>query len=163
MELAQQFGISVATVKRHKKALGLGSNCERNNRGTLGERLVAEYLTQHGVEVVTTRHSAAVDLWADKLRVEVKVMTPRKGGAAQVRLPALRGSNYNQYQYGKDYERDADILALAVLSGEALSHLYLLPSAYWKPTITVHPDSSFCPFRPFLNWLGWLPTQSQAV
>lgn len=162
-ELARQFGISVATVKRHKQALGLGSNCERNNRGKLGERLVAEYLIQHGVEVIATKHGAAADLWVGNIRVEVKVMYSRSEHAAQVHMPALRGSNHNQYWYPKDYQRDADILALAVLSGEALGHLYLLPSAHWKPTTTVHPNSPFCPFRPYLNWLGWLPGHSQVA
>ncbi|OLV20259.1 hypothetical protein BOO71_0000241 [Deinococcus marmoris] len=124
---------------------------------------MADYFTGQGVTVAFAKPGAPADLHVGDVRVEVKVMTPRAGGSAQVKLPALRGSNHNQYQYSKDYRRDADILALAVLSGEALSHLYLLPSAYWKPTITVHPDSSFCPFRPFQNWLGWLPTQSKAV
>lgn len=162
-ELAQQFGISPATVKRHKQKLGLGSNCPHNNRGKLGEQLVAEYLTEQGVEVVFAEPGAPADLHVGNFRVEVKVMTSRAGGSAQVKLPALRGSNHNGYWYPKDYQRDADILALAVLAGERLSHLYLLPSTRWKPTITVHPDSPFCPFSPYLNWLGWLPGHSQVA
>lgn len=160
-ELAQLFGLSLATTKRRKHTLGLGSNCAHNNRGRLAEDLVAAHVRQQGLSVTPAGgHNPPYDLHVNGWRVEVKVGQQRPSGAVQFRLPAQRGSNSNQYRYVKDYQRDADFIALVVLSGARLEAVYVLPTTLWRETITLRPTSAFCPYRTFLD--AWSPLRTAA-
>ncbi|MFC6616576.1 hypothetical protein [Deinococcus radiophilus] len=151
-ELANQFGISLSTVKRRKRELGLGSNCAHNNRGLLAQRMVAEYLAGEGMSTeVPASHQAPADLLVNGYRVEVK-LGYRRSAAVQFRLPEQRNSFQGQYQYHKDYRKDTDYLALAVLNDaeDALEYLYLLPASELQPTITLHPEQPFCRYQQYL-------------
>lgn len=155
-ELAAHFAISLATVKRRRKDLGLGSNCLSNNRGMLGERLVAEYLRDQGMTVTETANKAPYDLLVNGLRVDVKVGLRRPQASIglpsyQFRLPPLRSSFHASKLYAKHYQRDTDFILLAVLEGDQLKHLYALPVSYWKATITVTPGSWGCQYQEFLG------------
>lgn len=154
-ELAELFGASRSTIKRRREALGLPGNCPRNNTGKLGEQLVTTYLTGQGFDVTPIGgHNPPSDLLVNGWRVDVKasrdVETLRSGlTSVQFRLPLLRSSNMSEYRHLKDYQRDTDFFALAALVGQELAHLYLLPVSRWQGTITVHPDSPFCPFQSY--------------
>ncbi|GBF07532.1 hypothetical protein DAERI_150050 [Deinococcus aerius] len=151
-ELAALFRVSLSTIKRRREALGLGSNCPRNNVGRLGEQLVARHLTDLGLSVTPTEgHNAPSDLLVNGWRVDVKVghhrANPGTGrDAVEFHVPARRSSDMDKYSYPKNYQRDTDFFALAVLSGQEMVHLYVLPASRWKPTITIHPDCPFCEF-----------------
>lgn len=159
-ELAALFRTSRSTIKRRRNALGLGSNCPRNNAGKLAERLVAQHFTDMGLNALPAEaHQAPFDLLVNGWRVDVKVsldrMTLRSGlEAVQFRLPERRSSNMSQYIHHKDYQRDTDFFALAVLNGQELAHLYVLPVSRWQSTVTVHPDSPFCPFQSYRDNVG---------
>ncbi|PTA67336.1 hypothetical protein [Deinococcus arcticus] len=170
-ELAALFGISLATVKRRRQHLGLGSNCHHNNRGKLAEQLTAQLLSASGAEVTpSTHHRAPFDLLVNGWRVDVKLGYCRSGqsgtGATyEFRLEASRSSHFMTHKYGKDYQRDTDFLALVILNEQQtdLKYLYLLPASAWQPTVTVRPDSPFCPFQPYLGRLSPLTARSGAA
>ena len=140
-QIAQHVGVSLNTVKRYRKLLGLVSNCPRNAAGKLAEQLTAAILRSQGLEVtVAPGHNPRFDLLVSGLRVDVKDGRARPKGAVQFDLRTKRPSNRRQYFYTKDYRRDTDFLALAVVVKGVLTHLYLLPSSLWKRSITVHPE-----------------------
>lgn len=145
----------MSTVKRRREKHGLGSNCPNNNKGQLGEQLVAEYFRQQGLEVtLPAKTGGPYDLLVNGLRVDVKVGQARttEGGLSyQFRLPVTRSSYRASKTYGKNYAVDADLLALAVLKQDELVHLYLLPCDFWQPTNTVKPDSHDCDYRDFTD------------
>lgn len=168
-ELADQFHISLATVKRHRSRLSLGSNCPNNNRGKLAEQLAAEYFIQVGHRVSLPKdHNAPFDLLVGGHRIDVKLGRKResKRGSRtyEYRLPCKRHSYQMAFEYHKDYQRDADFLALVVLTEDdsQLAHLYLLPTTHWKPTINLSPENPFCPFQLFRNVITPLSVPSAA-
>lgn len=148
-QLADLFGVHVSTVKRHKQRLALSSNDRRNTIGKQGERLVAQELTRHGFQVALMETGHEFDLLADGHRVEVKASLTQVDGGHRFRLNTERSSNHDQYRYHKDYRRDSDFIALAVLNIDGIEHLYILPSELWKPSIRVYPDSPFCPYASY--------------
>ncbi|WP_135228709.1 hypothetical protein [Deinococcus fonticola] len=153
-ELAAMFSISRATVKRRRKEFRLGSNCLSNNKGALGEQLVAEFMRREGLNVTETASKAPYDLLVNGLRVDVKVGLRRPSAhiavpSYQFRLPPLRTSYQASKVYSKDYQRDTDYLALAVIENDQLQHLYTVPTRFWRPTITVTPGSRDCDYQEF--------------
>lgn len=170
-ELAALFSISLATVKRRRQRLGLGSNCPHNNRGKLAERLTEQHFSAAGLEVTpATHHQAPFDLLVNGWRVDVKLgycRSSRSGTAAayEFRLEASRSSHFMTHKYSKDYQRDTDFLALVILNEQqsGVKCLYLLPASAWQPTVTVRPDSPFCPFQPYLGRLSPLTARSGAA
>ncbi|MBI0445362.1 hypothetical protein [Deinococcus sp. DB0503] len=168
-ELAELFGASRSTIKRRRETLGLPGNCPRNTTGKLGEQLVAAYLTGQGFKVTPIGgHNPPSDLLVNGWRVDVKasrdVETLRSGlTSVQFRLPSLRSSNMSEYRHRKDYQRDTDFFALAALAGQEMTHLYLLPVSRWQGTITVHPDSPFCPFQPYRGNVAPLRSKGAAA
>lgn len=148
-QLAQEFGVSLATVKRWKQTLLLGNNDPRNDLGKLGERLLMAELARQGHHVQPMPEGHPFDLRVNGLRLEVKTSATHQEGAYRFRLNESRSSNHAQYRYGKDYQRDADVLALVIVEAGQLQHLYLLPVNLWKSSIRVRPDSPFCPYAAY--------------
>lgn len=147
--LAQHFAVSVSTIKRWRKRLALPGNDFRNNQGKLGERLVAEEFTRQGFSVRHLPVGHPFDLLVGGRRVEVKTSATPHGSQYRFRLNEHRSSNHARYRYGKTYQRDSDFIVLAILEGTALKRLYVLPTALWKPSIVIRPDSPFCPYAAY--------------
>jgi len=113
--LAAELGVSVATLKRRKHALGLGPNCPRNQLGALGERLFAQEACAHGCPAQPAGgHRHPFDLQVGGLRVDVKTAV-ESGGSWRFRLPEWRTSQSGPATH-KDYTRDCDLLALVGLN-----------------------------------------------
>lgn len=115
-QLAQQFGMSEATVKRWKKTLGLGSNCPRNNLGQRGVDLFIQEAQAHGLQAVdVSAHRNPFDVQVGAVRVEVK--TARLSNDSwRYRLPNMRNSFHNTARRTKkDYVQDCDLMALIAL------------------------------------------------
>lgn len=113
--LAAQLGVSVATVKRWKKRLGLGPNCPRNVLGALGEELFnQEAWARRKPGVPAGGHGHPFDLQVGAVRVDVKTAV-ESGGSWRFRLPEWRTSQSGPATY-KDYIRDCDLLALVGLN-----------------------------------------------
>ncbi|WP_152550682.1 hypothetical protein [Deinococcus sp. RL] len=167
LELAELFGASLSTIKRRKEALHLGSNHVPNTTGVLGERLAAEHLAELGMAVHPMPPGSPYDLLVNGWRVDVKTSaTPRKGGGRRYRyvLPEVRPSLYGQRRYAKDYEADADYLLLVVLRDGQLSTAYVVPVAERRASLTVHPESPFCPLAQFRSaWHLLSPARQAAV
>lgn len=160
--LAKQFHLHVSTVKRLKRRLGLGNNDPRNALGRLGELLVTQTLTAQGLAVTVMPEGHAFDLLVEGHRLDVKTSATPDGGGYRFRLNERRSSNHAAYQYAKTYQKDTDFLALAVVNAGNLTHLYVLPSALWQPSLRVHPDSPFCPYAAYREALGLLRPQVAA-
>ncbi|MVN85315.1 hypothetical protein GO986_00830 [Deinococcus sp. HMF7620] len=164
-ELAQHFGLSLSSIKRRKKALNLGSNHQPNSTGTLGERLVAEHLVTLGLTVHVMPPGSPYDLLVNGWRVDVKTSaTSRHGEGRHFRyvLPEVRPSFHGQHLYAKDYAADANFLLLVVLQNERLSAAYVVPVAERQASLTVHPESPFCPLAPYRSaWHLLTPAQQR--
>lgn len=149
-ELATHFRISVSTVKRYRQQLQLGSNCPHNTLGKQAEQQLTIQLRLQGFQVSgPPGHNAPFDLSVNGWRVEVKVGQQRPSGSVQFRLPTRRGSNRNAYWYEKSYTRDADFMALVVMTGAHPGPTYVVPTSAWRATITVQPNSPFCPYQAY--------------
>lgn len=154
--IADLLGVSLAQLKRYKKALKLGSNDYRNNLGRQGEQLVAEALCRAGLPAVVMPHGHLFDIQSGSLRLEVKTSESPQKGRYRFRLSRKRGSNHARYRYPKDFQADSDFLMLAIEEGGELQHLYCIPTALWQSSLWVHPDSPFCPYASYRNTLHLL-------
>lgn len=162
-DIATLLDLSISTVKRYKRALGLSSNDLRNNLGKLGEQLVAHVLTQHGFTVQRMPEGHPYDLQTEAWRLEVKTSATAVKGSYRFRLNTRRSSNHAQYRYAKDFQRDSDFLLLAIVRETALEHLYCIPTVFWTPNLRVQPDSPFCPYASYRNAWYLLRAQAQAA
>lgn len=128
--IAQQAGVSLATVKRHRTLLGLKTNCVTALRGELGEQVIAEQATARGLSVVwRPGHNDKHDLMIEGQRVDAKATMRLTSGSWRFRLPSERKSFFNQYIYTKDYAADCDLVALVALHPDAQNpNVYFLPS-----------------------------------
>ncbi|WP_152550588.1 hypothetical protein [Deinococcus sp. RL] len=114
--IARHAQISLSSVKRCRVRLGLPTTSVTQQRGKLGERLVAQLAASRGLRVVwSPRHDARHDLVIQGARVDVKTALRRTDGTWRFRLPATRPSFRSQYQYRKDYAADSELLALLAL------------------------------------------------
>lgn len=156
--LADLVGVSLSQVKRYKQALKLGSNDHRNNLSRQGEQLVAEVLHQTGLPAVVMPYGHPFDIQSGLLRLEVKTSESSQEGRYRFRLNTKRSSNHARYRYTKGFQADSDFLLLAIEEGGELQHLYCIPTALWKSSLWVHPDSPFCPYASFRNALHLLRT-----
>lgn len=170
-ELAALFSVSLATVKRRKQQLRLGSNCPHNTRGKLAERLTERHLSASGWKVTpSTHHQAPFDLLVNGWRVDVKLGYARseradEGPVYECRLEQSRSSHFMTRKYEKDYQRDSDFIALVILNEQEtdLKYIYMLPVAAWQSTVTVRPESPFCPFKPYLSNMSVLTAREEAA
>lgn len=105
--------MELSTFRRHKKRLGLGSNCPKNNRGALGERLFAQAAAAYSsaVQIVSAGRNPH-DVRCDHLRVEVKTAKVTAQGW-RFHLPNVRHGTGGDSV--KSYVRDCDLIALVGL------------------------------------------------
>jgi len=130
-EVAKAAGVSVATVKRYRRKLGLSANCARNRLGRAGEEYFASLARQAGLHVAWPQvRNAPFDVLVNGWRVDVKTARPDRRGWVRLRLPGVRRSFRGRYAYGKAYARDSDVIACVVVpsSEYALHGVVLLPS-----------------------------------
>lgn len=142
-QIAAAASVSLSTVKRVRKALGLRSNCPANQRGYLGEQMVANAAQDRGYSVEWRKtNNAKCDLFINGLRVDVKAAAPSPGGGWRFRLPAVRSSFFGQYAYAKDYAKDTDLLVLVALNSSSTdADFYILPSHSLPRHVQVRPGS----------------------
>lgn len=107
-------------------------------------------------------HGHRFDIQSGPLRLEVKTSEKPQEGRYRFRLNRKRGSNHARYRYHKDFHADSDFLLLAIEGGGELQHLYCIPTALWKSSLWVHPDSPFCPYASFRNAFHLLRTAMAA-
>ena len=142
--IATRAGVSVATVKRYRKAMGLETNCLTTLRGREGERRVKDAALLLGMTVVwRKRDNAKHDLTINGQRVDVKAAMEEADGSWRFSLPRLRTSYYGRYVYTKDYERDCEAVALVCLrldGGEP--SIYLMNSIGLPKEVRIHPGQT---------------------
>ena len=148
-DIARYADISISSVKRHRNTLGLETRSITARRGSYGEKLFAGLAEDRGLEVAwRSRENASYDLLVEGQRVDVKTAMREMGGVWRFRLSEVRSSFMGQYQYRKDYARDADVLALVCLFPDAWEpRLYLLGSSQLPREVRIRVGGSFEPFH----------------
>lgn len=162
--MAEHFGVSLSTLKRHKRRQALGSTHRATQTGRLGERLSAEHLQALGMTVEPMPQGAPYDLLVNGWRVDVKTSSVPTNGRYRYHLAEERPSFHGQYRYAKDYDADTDFLLLAVVKDMQLSAAYVVPVAERHTQLTVQPDSPFCPLTKYRSaWHFLTPRSSVAA
>jgi hypothetical protein len=144
-EIAQRAGVSLATVKRVRKDLGLATHSKTAQRGRLGEQLTAAAATWRGLTTHWRRRdNDKHDMLISGQRVEVKTAMQQANGSWHFRLPRTRVSFYGQYRYTKDYARDCEVVVLCCLHPDAREpDFYLLPSAGLPTSVTIRAGKTY--------------------
>lgn len=140
---ARHAGVSLSSVKRYRKRLGLSSACVTQMRGQEGEQLVAVRAAARSLHVAWRhRHDEGYDLLIEGQRIDAKTTLRRRDGSWRFYLPRVRRSFHGQYTYTKNYAADCDVLALVALysDGRDPDLRPLLRRQRSRPA--EHPDSS---------------------
>ena len=153
--IAEHASVSLSTVKRVRKQLGLQTNCQTTLRGRLGERIVAEQARERGLEVEWRRYdNDKYDLIVQGRRVDAKAAMQMKDGTWKFRLPETRRSFHGQYSYQKDYAADCDVVVLVCLyPDERAPELYLFGSAGLPGTVRIYPGVTYAAEREAWDFL----------
>jgi len=165
LAIAEYAGVSLSTVKRVRKKLGLQTNCQTTLRGRLGERIVAERAQQRGLGVEWRQYdNHPYDLIIQGHRVDAKAAMQLSDGTWKFRLHETRRSFHGRYRYHKDYARDCDVVVLVCLSLDGSEPtLYLFRSVSLPGTIHIHPRGSFALAREAWEHLSPAALSQQAA
>lgn len=150
--IAEHASVSLSTVKRVRKQLGLQTHCQTTLRGRLGERIVAEQARGRGLKVEWRRYdNDKYDLIVQGRRVDAKAAMQMKDGTWKFRLPETRRSFHGQYSYQKDYAADCDVVVLVCLyPDERAPGVYLFGSAGLPGTVRIYQRVTYEAARE--NW-----------
>lgn len=148
-DIAHHAGVSLATVKRYRKALELPGNCPKNQLGELGEGVFQQEALRRGFHVTRHPHGHPFDFTVQGLRVEVKTAQREPNGSFRFRLQQNRVSFQGIHRYPKDYGKDTDVLALVCMR-EAPA-VYLLDSSRVQESIRVRPQDPTHPLNVHLE------------
>ena len=142
--IAHSAGVSLSTVKRVRKNLGLETNSVTAQRGRQGEEIVAQAARTRGLKVVWRSHDTEKhDLSISGLRVDVKTAMQQPDGTWKYRLPVIRASFGHQYEYPKDYAADCEVIVLCCLYLDGSeADLYMLSSIGLPGTVRIIPGTS---------------------
>lgn len=148
-EIVQATGLSVSTVKRYRKKLGLTTNCETARRGTLGEQMTARQAAALGLRVEwRTVEGEKHDLVIEGQRVDAKAAMRQADGAWRFRLQATRPSFYGKYQYDKNYAQDCELLVLICLYPDGQpADFYLIGSAHAPHEVRIKLGGNYTDFK----------------
>ena len=142
--IAHSAGVSLSTVKRVRKNLGLETNSVTALRGRQGEKVAAQAARTRGLKVEWRTHDTAKhDLVVSGLRVDVKTAMQQPDGTWKYRLPKIRASFGHQYEYPKDYAADCEVIVLCCLYLDGRTpDLYMLSSTALPGTVRIIPGTS---------------------
>ncbi|WP_019010312.1 hypothetical protein [Deinococcus aquatilis] len=159
-DIAQRAQVSISTVKRVRRKLGLATHCKTARRGRLGEQQVAASATARGLSVVwRARDDDKYDLWIEGKRVDAKATLQGRNGTWHFRLPVMRSSFLGRYAYEKDYERDCEVVALVCQFADGRSPIiYLLGSANLPASVRIREGVNHIGARE--AWEVFAPSES---
>lgn len=144
-QIAAHSGTSIATVKRWRKTLGLGTRSQTDQLARLGEGVVRDAALHQGLSVLWRDcDNAPYDMVVGGRRVDVKSAMQRPDGSWRFRLPRTNSSFYGQYTYAKNLSRDCDVVALVcVFPDKREPEVYLLESSSLPTNLTIRPGGPY--------------------
>lgn len=147
--IAHLAGVSVSTVRRYRKRLGLPTKCTTTKRGKIGERHTLEVATLRGLKAeMREGHNASFDLYVSDRRLDAKTSMQLANGKWRFRLPTRRRSYYGQYEYTKDYASDCDVVVLVALYPDGRTpDFYMLDSRTLPTSVTIRPGGPYAALK----------------
>lgn len=148
-QIASAAGVSLATVKRQRKQLGLTTNYLPAQTGALGERLLEAEAHRRGLTTQWRKRSGdGYDLYVAGQRIDVKTSMQHAKGTWRFCLHETRQSFHGRYSYRKDYAADCDYVALVALyPDEREPDIYFLSSQYLPSEVYLGKRDRYADFR----------------
>lgn len=148
-KIAAAAGVSLNTVKRHRKEFGLHHNSLSNRLGSLGEQILFDEAKTRGYRVERHKNNRdGYDLIINGRLVDVKTAEMHGRSGFRFRLPARRPSFYGQYDYDKNYTDDCQVIALVCIGeGNSAPVFYFVESWHAPMDITISHGNPYADFR----------------
>lgn len=148
-QIASAAGVSLATVKRQRKRLGLATNYPPAQTGALGERLLEAEARRRGLTTQWRRRSGdGYDLYVAGQRIDVKTSMQHAKGTWRFCLHETRQSFHGRYSYHKDYAADCEYVALVALyPDEREPDIYFLSSQHLPSEVYLGKRDRYADFR----------------
>ena len=148
-KIAAAAGVSLNTVKRHRKEFGLHHNSLSNRLGSLGEQILFDEAKTRGYRVERHKNNRdGYDLIINGLLVDVKTAELHGHNGYRLRLPARRPSFYGQYGYDKNYADDCHVIALVCIGeDDSAPTFYFFESWHARTDFTINHRNPYADFR----------------
>lgn len=164
-EIASAAGVSLNTVKRYRKELGLHHNNRSNQIGALGEQILFDEAKARGYRVERHKNNRdGYDLIINNFLVDVKTAEMHGRNGFRFRLPARRPSLYGQYDYEKIYADDCHVIVLVCIGkGNSAPKFYFFESWHAPMDISISHGNPYTDFLDHWAVFGDLPVLTPTV
>ena len=148
-QLAAHANMSISSVKRNRKLLGLETNSVTAKLGSSGEQIIAFLATERELKVeLRPTNGEVYDLKINGLRVDCKSTIQQPDGTWRFRLSSSRSSFYGAYTYQKDYVKDCEVLALICFKTDGgIPDVYFIESLHAPTEIRIRTIGQYEEFK----------------